>query len=163
METDLSQASIEVRRSRARLAFCLLALFLPVQVLAMHWPLPKLPPGVAHIWDKAPHFLFYATLTSLLVWYIVAQRRAKGQNNADGLARRLLMAFVCVAAYAWIDELTQPWTGRQCDVQDWFADILGAGLVVISAYVWRRYRYANALPASTAEWSSTSLPLDAAD
>ena len=159
----MSQASLEVRRGRARLAACLLALFLPVQMLAMHWPLPKLPPRLMHIWDKAPHFLFYAMLASLLVWYIVAQRRAKGQSNADGLGRRLLMAFVCVAAYGWIDELTQPWTGRQCDVLDWLADILGAATVIGTAFLWRRYRYANVLPVAPPDWPASPLSLDVAE
>lgn len=159
----MSQASIEVRRGRARLAFCLLALFLPVQAMAMHWPLPKLPPRVMHIWDKAPHFLFYAMLASLLVWYIVAQRRAKGASNAEGLARRLLMAFVCVAAYAWIDELTQPFTGRECDVLDWLADILGAATAILGAYLWRRFRYAEVLPATSPDWPASPLSLDAAE
>jgi len=106
----------------------------------MHWPLPPMPYGLASIWDKVPHFVLYATFASLLVWYVVAQRRARGASNAVGLGRRMLMAFVCVAAYAWLDELTQPWTGRTCDVTDWYADILGAGTVIGAAYVWRRWR-----------------------
>jgi VanZ family protein len=159
----LSQASLEVRRGRARLAFCLLLLFLPVQLLAMHWPVPKLPPSVAHVWDKVPHFVLYALFASLLVWYIVAQRRALGQSNARGLPRRLATAFVCVAAYAWIDELTQPWTGRECDVYDWLADVLGAATVIIGAYAWRRYRMSNPLPARAQDWAASPLSLDAVD
>ncbi|MDZ4782889.1 MAG: VanZ family protein [Planctomycetia bacterium] len=136
----MSTAPLEQRRSRARLAFALLALFLPLQILAMHWPLPKMPLGAWRIWDKAPHFIVYTVFASLLVWYVVAQRRVLGKSNARGLARSFSMAFVCVASYAWLDELTQPFTGRSCDVYDWLADILGAGLVFVGAYIWRRCR-----------------------
>mgnify|MGYP003887637423 CR=1 FL=1 len=106
----------------------------------MHWPLPKMPLGAWRIWDKAPHFIVYTVFASLLVWYVVAQRRVLGKSNARGLARSFSMAFVCVASYAWLDELTQPFTGRSCDVYDWLADILGAGLVFVGAYIWRRCR-----------------------
>ncbi len=149
----------ETRKTRAKIALWLLAAFLPLQMLAMHWPVPPLPPQVQHVWDKVPHFFIYAMFASLLVWRIVAQRRARGVSNSVGLARAFLMAFVCVAAYGWVDELTQPWTGRQCDVYDWFADILGAGTVILSAYVWRRWRYAN----TEATWLASPLTLDAAD
>ncbi len=154
-----SENAGKTRKRRAKIALGLLAAFLPLQILAMHWPVPPLPPNVRHVWDKVPHFCIYATLASLLVWRIVAQRRARGVSNAVGLVRPLATAFVCIAAYAWIDELTQPWTGRECDPYDWLADVCGAATVIVGAYAWRRWRHAD----TNAAWMAPSLTLDAAD
>ncbi len=151
----MTSTRIEQRQARARLATWLFVLFLPLQLLAMHWPAQRFPVRVPHIWDKLPHFAVYAAFASLLVWFIVAQRRARGASNLQGLARRLLTVFICVAAYAWIDELTQPWTGRECDVYDWLADILGAGTVLVAAYAWRRFRNAEVTPVAAADWSAS--------
>jgi VanZ family protein len=162
-ESTLSTANATTRQKRARLTRWLLVLFLPVQMMFMHWPLPPLPAGIASIWDKVPHFVLYATLSSLLTWYIVAQRRARGESNASGLGRRLLMGFVCIAAYAWIDELTQPWTGRTCDVYDWFADILGAATVMIGAYLWRLLRKDERAPGDRANWIQNPQSLESVE
>jgi VanZ family protein len=32
--------------------------------------------------------------------------------------------------YGLIDEITQPLTGRSCDIYDWLADLAGAGMAV---------------------------------
>lgn len=153
MEFRLPQSPFNQSRHRPRLASILLLAFIPLQLAAMHWPLPELPAGIPTIWDKVPHFVFYAVFASLLVWYIVPQRRAQGRSNAEGLARRLVMAFICVAAYAWIDELTQPWTGRTFDIYDWLTDILGAATVLVAAYVWRRMRQVESAPVAATDWS----------
>ncbi len=34
-------------------------------------------------------------------------------------------------AYGALDEWTQPWFGRSCDLNDWFADVTGLTLAVI--------------------------------
>ena len=73
--------------------------------------------------DKALHAGAYFVLASLL---LVAWRRTGARF---GLAGRLAIATV-VLAYGVVDELTQPYFGRSCDLLDWVADALGVGLAV---------------------------------
>lgn len=73
------------------------------------------------------------------------------------------MGFVCIAAYAWIDELTQPWTGRTCDVYDWFADILGAATVMIGAYAWRCLRKEQPAELAEGEWTKRPAALESVE
>ena len=79
--------------------------------------------GPVFDYDKLAHAGAYGILTTLI---LVSWRRAGG---APGLGGRLLVASI-VLAYGVVDELTQPFVGRQCELADWLADALGAGLAV---------------------------------
>lgn len=44
--------------------------------------------------------------------------------------RRVLIVFAVMAAYGALDENTQPWFGRTCDLGDWINDMTGTAVAV---------------------------------
>jgi VanZ family protein len=118
-------------------------------IVATH--LPKEPdfvkdleaPGV----DKLVHFAIYGGFSFLLAFLLsfrTADRRARGTLS---LAHYAAIA-VFVATFAALDELTQPWTGRDRDLMDWIADVIGMTLGLVLFAVVQRYRRREA-PAGT--------------
>lgn len=101
----------------------LLIVYWVVLLTATHWP--KLPgldiPGK----DKTEHVLAYGLLAGLMI--NVAARRLI-------MYRGLVIALGTVALIAIagaLDERTQPYFGRSCELYDWLADLAGAGLVTL--------------------------------
>lgn len=80
--------------------------------------------------DKVAHLSLYFVIT-----YLGGLRlRSKSTGTSPGL----LLVWACVyVAYAAVDELTQPFTGRDCDIMDWVFDALGVALA--TAAVWRGF------------------------
>jgi VanZ family protein len=88
-----------------------------------HWPTPPHTPfGNA---DKWMHFGAYCGLAFLL-------SIAVGMRRPVSLAVMLAIV-VLLAVYGALDETTQPWVGRDCDLWDWVADVAGV-LVGIGCY-----------------------------
>jgi VanZ family protein len=89
------------------------------------------PPGFTNIvpWDKMKHFLGFGTLASMFYFSIWLK----------GVPRwKTALIVVCVLAmYAGLDERTQPWTGRDCDIHDWYADMCGT---VFASLFWSLLR-----------------------
>jgi VanZ family protein len=83
-----------------------------------HWPKP---PGLdVPGRDKTLHAVAFAILTGLLLSALTRQGRlVRGWPIA-------LTAIAIVAIYAALDEWTQPYVGRTCDLLDWTADLVGA-------------------------------------
>jgi VanZ family protein len=108
-----------------------LTLYWLVLFVGTHLPAQKVS-GVAMANDKFVHATAYAVLTTLLC---IAWRRTGGTL---GLWVRLGIAAI-VLAYGAIDELTQPFFGRSCDLADWIADGVGVfGAIAIDAWRHRR-------------------------
>lgn len=95
--------TLSLLRMRLVLAFYWLACF-----AATHSRLPPGEPLFPHF-DKLVHFCMYAGLGLLL-----------GLRLAP---RQLVWV---IAVYAVLDETTQPWVGRTCDVADLAFDFVGA-------------------------------------
>jgi VanZ family protein len=118
-----------------RAAIVLLAIYWLVLITATH--LPKVPePMGFRASDKVQHLVAYATLAALAgwVWSLV---RPFGWRQA-------LVLLAIVAAHGILDEVTQPIVGRNADVLDWCADMVGAtlglsGLLIVQAAI-RRWR-----------------------
>ena len=92
----------------------MLALF-----LASAGPGVSLPPG--RNWDKVLHAGAYAVMSALVIW-----AASRGRPRA-ATWRVLLLAWLICTAYGASDEWHQLFVpGRQADVQDLFADSLGA-------------------------------------
>jgi VanZ family protein len=77
------------------------------------------PPGFTNVltWDKLKHFCGFGTLASFLylsIW-------VKGIGRWQTVLIIILVLAICGA----LDERTQPWTGRDCDIHDWYADVCG--------------------------------------
>lgn len=96
-------------------------------VFATHYPEPEQLLGPNPPSDKTLHLLAYGGLGLLAAAVFAASGRWSPQRLA-GLATGL-------AAFAAIDEATQPWFGRSAEPLDWVYDLIGlaAGIVVIVA------------------------------
>jgi VanZ family protein len=114
-----------------RLGMTVLAVYWLLLVLGTH--LPRLPRAdlLSSDIDKVCHFLAYSGLAFLcaLAWFIA--RSASRPLNIW----HFVIIVVGLATYGVIDEVTQPWVGRSCELGDWVADLSGAafGVVCFSA------------------------------
>jgi VanZ family protein len=122
----------------------LLTAYVVAMLLATH--LPGEPEVVRRVhWpnaDKLAHFGIYCGLAALLA-FVVAWRSTDRRSRTGLSAAWYAGIAMFVATFAAVDELTQPWTGRERDFKDWLADVAGmaAGLILFSIVrVYRRRR-----------------------
>jgi VanZ family protein len=82
-----------------------------------------------HVSDKIEHFTAFAILAALLDLSLIRLRQPA--------VRAALLTILIILTYAALDELTQPLTGRTCDIHDWYADSCGTlfAISVITAIV----------------------------
>ncbi len=129
----------EVRRQPGsnRLLTVVLAVYWLGMIFGTHYPrIPQLAEsdGV----DKWMHFGAYAGLAMLLATVLAVRR------PAPGLIAVKIVALLAVAGA--FDEITQPLVGRDCELLDWCADVVGAlvGSCLIVGFAWfRRARTAS--------------------
>jgi VanZ family protein len=89
--------------------------------IATHTPpadLPTLPAS-----DKTLHFVGFLVLGSLLLLTLASYRVSR--------LHRVGLVIGLLATYAMIDETTQPFFRRTCDINDWLADMTGAVAAVV--------------------------------
>lgn len=88
--------------------------------------------------DKLVHLLAYGLLAGLLC----ATLMAHGMRPT----RAALWTFGLCLAYGAMDEWTQPWVGRSCELGDWLADAGGAAAATAAMMICccRRRSAANA-------------------
>jgi len=99
-----------------------------VMVLLMHVPLPHSGvPRVPYL-DKVAHFGLYFALSFLGAVRLVA---FGSRITID----RLILWGGLYGVYGAIDELTQPWTHRTADLNDWLADAVGIASATWIAFV----------------------------
>src|SRR5512143_3634977 len=102
---------------RIAVAVCLL-LYWAVLFVATHLPPRDLP--ATHVNDKLEHATAYFLLSTLLYAGMrVLRPKARGIWWKTALI---------VLAYGAIDEWTQLFVGRTCDLMDWLADAAGVTL-----------------------------------
>ena len=116
----------EPRRRPARILAWLTAAYTAVLVFATHYPKPADLLGPDPPSDKTLHFIAYGLL-GLLAGATVA---AAGRWSP----RTALAVLLALAAFAVLDEATQPVFGRHADPLDWVYDCIGltAGLVLVA-------------------------------
>ena len=69
--------------------------------------------------DKIMHAAGYCILGILSI-FVVA-------TNRSGLtAKTIAFVYLAILAYGVMDERTQPWVGRSCELSDWLADAAGS-------------------------------------
>jgi VanZ family protein len=107
-------------------------------LLAFHMPISKqvedqvgLPPNS----DKKIHVVLYAGFGALLSGTLDACGRRRGRVAPLWVQAALVM--IIAAAYGYLDELTQPWTGRRYDVKDFLADVIGAAVGIAIYQIFR--------------------------
>jgi VanZ family protein len=105
-----------------------LIFFWALALTLTHWPCLEIPSEV-DVGDKWLHRTGFAGLTSLLMLTLVAYQWKR--------SLRLLLIPCTLAVYGVLDELTQPWFGRTCDIvgwkSDWMSDVLG---MIVTLATW---------------------------
>ncbi len=101
--------------------------------IATHLP-PSNLPSAPWISDKVEHFLGYLGLYFVTVW------RFRRYTDSPTRSVRPIAIFVGLAAYAAMDELTQPFVGRTAEWGDWFADLAGVMVGIVLGIVYDRRR-----------------------
>lgn len=89
-----------------------------------------------HAWwlnDKVLHLIGYFILGFLTVWMI-------GRPGSGRRWRASALGFAGLLAYAVMDETTQPLVGRSCELSDWLADAVGAGIGSLAGVRWQLRR-----------------------
>ena len=109
-----------------------LAVLCTVSVLILtHLPQDPTPEavrkGFLHI-DKGEHFLAYGVIS---LFAVLSRKRPVPSGT-------LVALLLGVAAVALADEMTQPWTGRDCAFTDMVANLTGVAAVGTISYLWRR-------------------------
>lgn len=105
----------------------LVAIYWVALLVATHLPPSRLPNP--HISDKIEHLLAYGLLAGALYLPMSLSRRSP-----------IWIAIVTlgiVLIYGALDERTQPPFGRSCDLHDWYADAIGATLMLVILTVLR--------------------------
>jgi len=105
------------RRRLIRWPEILLAAYWISLFVATHWP--RVPHIAIPGKDRTLHAAAYAILAALL---FLCVRRRTGRPLSIPIAARIALLTV---AYAALDEILQPLTGRTADVLDWLADVCG--------------------------------------
>lgn len=105
-----------------------------VLLLIMHVPLEREEQYLEATYidgDKLTHFGAYGLFAALLCWAFDERRQLYPEARPRTRLIGLLGVIVLLAVYGIIDELTQPWTGRDCNLPDYIADVTGAAMGTI--------------------------------
>jgi VanZ family protein len=107
-----------------------LALYWILIFTLTHVPTSGLPPTDTN--DKVAHLLAYFVLGALLYSAIAIRRPSQVAIGT--------IVLLIAAIYGAIDEQTQKFVGRHCDLHDWLADMTGALIGVALMIVLRRIK-----------------------
>jgi hypothetical protein len=112
---------------RHKITIVLLAIYWAILTLLEHIPLPQLV-NQAGVSDKWLHFLAYMNLV-FFVWFSFFP-----DAKADWRKPAVWLILLGVIIYGGLDELTQPYTGRTCDIMDFVSDAEGilGGLIIFA-------------------------------
>lgn len=106
-------------------------IYLAIAFAMTHTPAGQIDNLPDYLSDYILHGIGYFILGVLSVWVVLTSRR--------GLTPRLFLAvYLAILIYATIDERTQPWVGRACELSDWIADAVGALIGMTIAVVLNR-------------------------
>lgn len=112
---------------RQKILLAILAAYWVTLLIFTHISLPRIV-YQAHVSDKWLHFLAFMNLVFLL-WFSL---RPDDKVNWRGRLVWLLLLAVCI--YGGLDELTQPYFGRTCDLYDFLANVAAVitGLLIVT-------------------------------
>lgn len=128
------------RRLRSRPALACLVVYWILLFLATHWPDPGHEGAPVPHLDKALHFASYAGLAALVALVAAQHSRAPAAAGARLSWKWCSIVLAIVSTYGWLDETTQPLTGRDFEWLDWMADTLGTatGTLMVARRGWYR-------------------------
>jgi VanZ family protein len=112
---------------RQKITIALLVLYWIALVVLTHIPIPKLV-YQAEVSDKWLHFLAYINLVFLL-WFTIYP-----DSRVNWLRCGAWLVLLAAVTYGGLDELSQPYFERSCDIEDFTANTAGimAGLVIFT-------------------------------
>ena len=100
--------------------------------IVMHIPLPpplrEPEPGLPT--DKTVHFVLYAGLATALFLTFEQRTRVRPTTRPGTQLVRAAAVFAFCAVHGYLEELTQPLSGRTYDLADFAADCIGASSAV---------------------------------
>ena len=109
------------RRHAARAVLILLVALWVCAFICTHMPGRNIPSTGMD--DKKLHVVGFFVLASLLLLTL--------SSHLVPRAPRMWLTLCIMAAYAAMDELTQPWFGRGCEGLDWVSDMTGTAVAII--------------------------------
>ena len=114
-----------------------------ILLLIMHVPLKREQKYLEATYvdgDKLTHFGAYGLFAALLCRAFDERRQLRPEARPRSRVVGLVGVIAVLAVYGIIDEQTQPWTGRDCNLPDYIADVIGAalGTVAYALWTWRR-------------------------
>lgn len=129
-------AAMSDQHRRLRLLAATAVLYWLGLTAIMHMPLAPMPPqpddGIPK--DKTVHLVLYGGLAICLI--SVLEQRSRVDSTAQ--PRRPLGRYLAVMSFCtingFLEELTQPLTGRTYDLADFLADCLGASLGLVGFF-----------------------------
>jgi VanZ family protein len=112
---------------RQKITIAVLVPYWIALLIFAHIPIPQIV-YQAQVSDKCLHFLAYLILVFLLWFSINPDRKVNWRS------RMAWLIFFAVTACGGLDELSQPYTGRTCDLWDFLANAEGilTGLVMFA-------------------------------
>ncbi|MGA2094145.1 MAG: VanZ family protein [Sedimentisphaerales bacterium] len=112
---------------RQKITLALLSAYWVVLLISTHIPIPKIV-YQAGVSDKWLHFLAYMNLVFLLWFSIRPDSKVSWRNGTAWLI------LLIVIASGGLDELTQPYFGRTCDLYDFLTNVVAiiAGLLILT-------------------------------
>jgi VanZ family protein len=125
--------SLRTRGSRIA-AGIVLACYWLIMFAGTHWPHVSLESYPQNT-DKLLHFTGYAGFGFLIAIWMLTKRTFGPRDCA--------IAFCIIFIYAIVDEVTQPWFGRDCEfldmVADWCGGLAGLAFFLLVGALRRRF------------------------
>jgi hypothetical protein len=112
---------------RQKITLAIVAVYWVALLVVTHISIPKIV-YQAHVSDKWIHFLAFMNLVFLL-WFSFSP-----DDKVNWRGRLVWLLLLVVCAYGGLDELTQPYFGRTCDLYDFLANVAAVitGLFIVS-------------------------------
>jgi hypothetical protein len=113
---------------RRRTHVLLLILYWPALFVLAHIPIPQMV-YAARVSDKALHYVAYLILTFLL-WFAISP-----SEKVNWRGKKIWILAAIIAAYGVADEVIQGLVGRNCDLGDFGADLIGAAAALVICWL----------------------------
>jgi len=114
---------------RQKMTIIALAFYWPTLFVLGHIPIPQVV-YQAEVSDKSLHFLAYLILVFLLWFAINPDKKVNWRKAAPW------WILLVVVSYGIADEISQGYVGRNCDILDFFTNLIGSltGLVLFTIF-----------------------------
>lgn len=120
----------------SRLASTVFIIYMAMLVFLTHAPGDMLGDyysvGTSLFDERFFHFFAYAGLTTLLLAVAMTRYGLPRPCNSVLLSAPLLVCLFLAGTLGILDEVTQPWTGRECSLDDWLADLGGSAAAALT-------------------------------